>query len=355
MDGSSPTGAGCHHERMDAAVNPILDAVDRRADTTGAASTDHVLVRVISLNGFGLRDAGDGAVISRSDGSIAGSMLGGLADPELSRAVIDDGSRRPLRVTVTDREADAAGMVCGGAAHLLLSPVADLPSSVGPLLRQAQPLALVARADGVGTDLVVTRKEHDGSIDDVVDPHLDEAVAAARAQLSTGSTATSTVEVAGVTLVVSSIVPATRLLIVGSGPMAEAIAAQGRLMGWSADIDESVDAGVAFVRDAGPADAVAVLSHDADVDVPVLDAALRSSIGYIGGMGSRGTQSRRRRQLIERGHGDADVDRIHGPIGLDLGSRTPAETAVAIAAEFLANRSGRRPGSLKEATGSING
>ena len=120
-------------------------------------------------------------------------------------------------------------------------------------------------------------------------------------------------------------------------------------------IDEGVEAGVAFVNGAGPADALVVLSHDAAIDVPLLDAALWSSIGYVGGMGSRGTQTRRRNALIEAGHSEQELLRIHGPIGLDLGSRTPAETAVAIVAEYLANRSGRAPGRLTDADGPING
>ncbi len=333
---------------MDAAVTPLLR-------TLAATDDSATLIRTISLSGFGLRDAADGAVIALSgDGpQFAGRVLGGMADAELTSLAANNEGRHRQRITITDRDADAAGMVCGGAAHFLFTPVADLPESLATHLAQAAPLALVARADGTGADLLVTRKAIDGSLGSAA---LDEALATlAREELQAGSTSNTVHTVDEVEYLISAVVPATRLLIVGSGPMADAIAAQGELLGWTCAIDEAVDGGLAFLSEAGPADALAILSHDADVDVPLLDAALRSDIGYIGGMGSRGTQSRRRTSLTSMNWTEAELERIHGPIGLDLGSRTPSETAVAIAAEFLANRSGRAPGKLTDAAGPING
>lgn len=326
---------------MDAAVTPLLHALD-----SGAPAT---LVRIASLRGFGLRDAGDGAVITA--GTLAGSILGGLADDAILQAAADGPARRTLRTTVTDRAADDAGMVCGGSAQLLLTPTADLPTELAELLRSAQPLALVSASDASGTDAVITKRGIVGELG----ADAEAITELARQQIAAGATATSEHELPSGTVAISTIIPSTRCLIVGSGPMADAIQAQGELMGWSVTSDESVENATAFLAAAGPADALAVLSHDASVDVPILDAALVSSIGYIGGMGSRGTQSRRRTSLLEAGHSDETLQRIHGPIGLDLGSRTPSETAVAIVAEFLANRSGRAPGRLTDAAGPING
>lgn len=325
---------------MDAAVTPLLDALDTDAGGT--------LVRVASLKGFGLRDAGDGAVVV--DGQIAGSILGGLADVTILEAA-RTGERANVRATITDRAADDAGMVCGGSAHLLLSPVADLPRGLADLLRSATPLALVSRTDGSGGDAVVTKRDVLGDLG----PDTDPLIEAARSQIAAGATAGTEVETSSGLHLISTIIPTPRCLIVGSGPMASAIQAQGQLMSWAVTIDEDVEAGITFVGSAGPADALVVLSHDADVDVPLLDAALASPIGYIGGMGSRGTQTRRRTALTDAGHSEQALARIHGPIGLDLGSRTPAETAVAIVAEYLANRSGRAPGRLTDADGPING
>lgn len=326
---------------MDAAVTPLLQILETDESAT--------LVRISSLRGFGLRDAGDGAVVA--DGALAGSILGGLADGEILAAVAEGPARRTLRASITDRAADDAGMVCGGSAQLLLSPVADLPSGVADLLRSAQPLALVSASDGSGSDAVVTKRDIAGDLG----PDADVIVELARTQIAAGATATTEHDMPAGTVAISTIIPTTRCLIVGSGPMANAIEAQGTLMGWEVTIDESVDLAIEFLDTAGPADALAILSHDAAVDVPILDAALASAIGYIGGMGSRGTQTRRRTALLAAGHAEGALERIHGPIGLDLGSRTPAETSVAIVAEFLANRSGRAPGRLTDAAGPING
>lgn len=326
---------------MDAAVTPLLHTLD-----SGAPST---LVRIASLRGFGLRDAGDGAVISA--GTLAGSILGGLADEAILQAAAEGPERRTLRATITDRAADDAGMVCGGSAQLLLTPTADLPAELAELLRSAQPLALVSANDGSGSDVIITKRDVVGNFGS----DAEAVIELARQQIAAGATATTEHELPTGTFAISTIIPTTRCLIVGSGPMANAIQAQGELMGWTVTIDESVAFATEFLDTAGPADAVAVLSHDASVDVPILDAALASPIGYIGGMGSRGTQSRRRTSLLEAGHSDGTLERIHGPIGLDLGSRTPSETAVAIVAEFLANRSGRAPGRLTDAAGPING
>jgi xanthine dehydrogenase accessory factor len=88
-------------------------------------------------------------------------------------------------------------------------------------------------------------------------------------------------------------------------------------------------------------DAVAVLAHDPKLDDPALLEALRRGCRYVGALGSRTTQADRRERLRVAGVSDADIDRLHGPIGLDLGGRAPAETALAILAEIVADRYGR--------------
>ncbi|MEZ5229486.1 MAG: XdhC family protein [Acidimicrobiales bacterium] len=176
-----------------------------------------------------------------------------------------------------------------------------------------------------------------------------------RELLAMGKSDTRVVEHGGGELAIATLVPLPSGHVVGSGPIAEAIMAQGQLMGWTVTSDETVDAGEAFLTTAGPADAIVILSHDPRIDTPLLDAALRSDVGYVGAMGSRHTQAKRRTRLEALGHDETSLARIHGPVGLDLGSRTPAETAVAIAAEYLANRSGRAAQSLGTTTGPING
>jgi xanthine dehydrogenase accessory factor len=98
----------------------------------------------------------------------------------------------------------------------------------------------------------------------------------------------------------------------------------------------------------GPNDAVAVLSHDVKFDEPAIVEALRRGCRYVGAVGSRKTQADRRARLREAGVSDADLDRLHGPVGLDLGGRAPAETALAILSEIVAERYGGSGTPMKE-------
>jgi xanthine dehydrogenase accessory factor len=105
----------------------------------------------------------------------------------------------------------------------------------------------------------------------------------------------------------------------------------------------------------GPRDAVCVLTHDAKFDVPAIMGALDTNVGYLGAMGSRRTHAARVKRLHEAGVDDAALERVMAPIGLDIGSRTPEEAAIAICAEIIAVRTGRvAAGSLKDGTGPIH-
>jgi xanthine dehydrogenase accessory factor len=105
----------------------------------------------------------------------------------------------------------------------------------------------------------------------------------------------------------------------------------------------------------GPRDAVCILTHDPKFDVPAVQGALATAVGYIGVMGSRRTHDKRMERLAEAGVTDpADLDRLLSPIGLDIGARTPEETAVSICAEIIARRTGRDVGSLRDGTGAIH-
>ncbi len=104
----------------------------------------------------------------------------------------------------------------------------------------------------------------------------------------------------------------------------------------------------------GPRDAVCVLTHDNKFDVPAVKAALATDVGYIGVMGSRTTHAKRLQRLLEAGVDPVDLDRLMSPIGLDLGARTPEETAISICAEIIANRTGKTAPSLKDSEGPIH-
>ena len=105
----------------------------------------------------------------------------------------------------------------------------------------------------------------------------------------------------------------------------------------------------------GPRDAVCILTHDPKFDVPAVQGALASQVGYIGVMGSRTTHTKRMERLAEVGvTAAADVDRLMSPIGLDIGARTPEETAISICAEIIAHRTGRIAPSLRDGSGPIH-
>jgi xanthine dehydrogenase accessory factor len=104
----------------------------------------------------------------------------------------------------------------------------------------------------------------------------------------------------------------------------------------------------------GPRDAVCILTHDNKFDVPAVKAALATDVGYIGVMGSRTTHAKRMQRLLEAGVDPTDLDRLMSPIGLDLGARTPEETAISICAEIIATRTGKSAPSLKDSEGPIH-
>jgi xanthine dehydrogenase accessory factor len=104
----------------------------------------------------------------------------------------------------------------------------------------------------------------------------------------------------------------------------------------------------------GPRDAVCILTHDAKFDVPAVKGALATQVGYIGVMGSRTTHEKRLQRLLEAGVDAADLDRLMSPIGLDIGARTPEETAISICAEIIARRTGKAAPSLRDSSGPIH-
>jgi xanthine dehydrogenase accessory factor len=104
----------------------------------------------------------------------------------------------------------------------------------------------------------------------------------------------------------------------------------------------------------GPRDAVCVLTHDHKFDVPAIAGAVKTRVGYLGAMGSRRTHESRIERLREAGVTDAEIARVMSPVGLDIGARTPEETAVSICAEIIALRTGRHTQSLRDSEGPIH-
>lgn len=145
----------------------------------------------------------------------------------------------------------------------------------------------------------------------------------------------------------------TQLLVVGAGPVADALDPLARTLGWDCRVVDELQPAL----DGLPAaDAVVVTSHHEGVDGPVIAAALATaSVAYVGAMGSRRTQQRRRDWLTEHDVAEADQARVHGPAGLDIGADGPAEIALSILAELVACLRGRAgAGSLRDSDGPIH-
>ncbi len=165
----------------------------------------------------------------------------------------------------------------------------------------------------------------------------------------------SRIKVGPLELVIEAWNPVPRLIIVGASDLSIALTRQVELLGWTATTAVGVDAATAAVDELTPANVVIVIDHDPFVATPALAAALRRGIGYVGALGSRRTQQSRREHLAGVGVRDIEIARLHGPTGLDIGPRTPAESAVSIVAEIIAARSDRTGAPLAHTTGRISG
>lgn len=319
---------------------------------------DAVVMRIARFQGFGGRRSGDALVVV--DGVLHGSLLMGAADAALREAASAIGTEVPwalVDVPVADADAVGAGMACGGLATVIAQRTdaigADAWSAMAD--REAVVLLTPLEGDGAGTSFAVSATQSSAGI-------ADGDLALASRVLARGGAAAEIVERDGRRLLVEAVFPDPTMVVLGISALADAIVAQCAVMGAAATVfderrgAETVEEAIRCAGSAGPVDAVVVLSHDIDASSAVLDAALRGRCGYVGALGSRHTQAARADRLAAGySHASSSLDRVHGPVGLDLGARTPAETAVAIAAEWLAVRSRRSAASLRAADGPING
>jgi xanthine/CO dehydrogenase XdhC/CoxF family maturation factor len=143
-----------------------------------------------------------------------------------------------------------------------------------------------------------------------------------------------------------------RLLVVGDGPVAEKLAPMAGLLGWSTTVAVALPEVMSALPDV---DAIVVTSHHAEVDAPAIAAAVAAGTSYIGAMGSRRTQKRRREWLQANGVPEEALAAVHGPAGLDIGADAPGEIALSILAELVATRRGAtHVGSISDRSGPIH-
>ncbi|MBW0103206.1 XdhC family protein [Pseudonocardia sp. KRD-291] len=314
------------------------------------------VVRVLERHGFGSVESGQ-LLAGTSGGDVSGLLYLGALDDTARPLVtsVAGGGARVEQAQVAETPAVAAGLACAGGATLLGHTLpADAASALGEALEAARPAALLSTVDGAHA-LVLTGPELEhlhGSLGEA--SVRDEAVTAARGLLRRGATATEQVTAAGTDVLVDLWVPTPSVVVVGEGALGEALHGQARLLGWISRTVTGLDEARAAVQAFTDADVVVLLDHDPAFDAMLLDG-LRHGRGFLGALGSRRTQSARRERLLAAGVTTEELEAIHGPVGLDLGARTPAETAVSIVAQVIALRAGRSASALAASGGRIGG
>ncbi|MCX4902971.1 XdhC/CoxI family protein [Streptomyces sp. NBC_00878] len=338
---------------------------------------DFAVATVVAVGGSAPRGPGAALAVD-SAGTVIGSVSGGCVEGavyELCQQALADRETVLERFGYSDEDAFAVGLTCGGVIDILVTPVAaTAPArtvfrSALSAAARGEPTALARIARGpaelLGQALLV---RPDGSYEGGFGghPELDRTAAAqARAMLDAGRTGTVDLSEdgshcpGGLTLLVESNVPPPRMIVFGAIDFAAALVRAGKFLGYEVSV---CDARPVFATRARFPDAddivvdwphrylrrtttdartvLCVLTHDAKFDIPLLTAALRLPVAFVGAMGSRRTHADRERRLREVGLTEGELARLRSPIGLDLGARTPEETALSIAAEIVAARRG---------------
>jgi xanthine dehydrogenase accessory factor len=337
------------------------------------------------------------AMLVGPDDSAVGSVSGGCVESavyQLAQEVIADGNPVLQRYGVSDNDAFAVGLTCGGILDVFVEKVSQQTfpelAEVAADIDAGRPVAVATVVDHpdperVGRRMIIRPAEDSPISGSLGGPRADAAVADdVRGLLASGKTELLTYgpdgqrRGEGMRVFAASFAPRPRMLVFGAIDFAAAVARVGSFLGYRVtvcdarpvfatrtrfpDADEvivdwphqylaaEVDAGRIDVRTV-----ICVLTHDPKFDVPVLQLALRlPKIGYIGAMGSRKTHEERLQRLREAGLTEIELGRLSSPIGLDLGARTPEETAVSIAAEIISQRWGGQGRRLAELSGRIH-
>ncbi|MEU6904101.1 XdhC family protein [Streptomyces coeruleorubidus] len=339
---------------------------------------EFAVATVVAVGGSAPRPPGAALAVS-ADGTAIGSVSGGCVEGavyDLCLQALQDGRTRVERFGYSDEDAFAVGLTCGGTIDIMIAPYgADRTAQAAALsaalsvAAHGEPVALARVVHGPAGLLgraVLVRPDgaHEGGLGG--HPDLDRTVIAqARALLDAGRT--GTVEVSedgsqcpgGLTLLVESAVPPPRMIVFGAIDFAAALVRAGKFLGYHVTVCDARPVFATRVRfpdadeivvdwphrylastDTDGRTVLCVLTHDAKFDIPLLTEALRLPVAYVGAMGSRRTHEDRNRWLREAGVSDRELARLRSPIGLDLGARTPEETALSIAAEIVAARHG---------------
>ncbi|HXY86071.1 MAG TPA: XdhC family protein [Gaiellaceae bacterium] len=315
------------------------------------------LARVVATRRSAPRPVGAKLAICES-GELAGSVSGGCVENEVyeaAREILRGGDPQFLTFGISDDLALSVGLPCGGEIDVWVDePDAELLERLMDVLR-ADEYAVVLTDLETGSQRLVLHGQ---------DETADELIRGGHSKV---------VELEGRRTFADVFGPPPRLLVYGAVDTAEALSAAAKAIGWRTIV---ADARSRFAtRERIPSadqllvawpeevlaevqpdhtTAVVVLTHDDKFDIPLLVGALSGDAFYVGALGSRRNQERRRELLLDAGIDESALDRLAGPAGLDIGSQSPAETAISILGEIMAVRAGREGGPLKRSTGRIH-
>ena len=318
------------------------------------------------------RPAGASMLVTGT-GEAVGSVSGGCVEGalyELGQEVLADGQARFETYGVSDDDAFAVGLTCGGILEVFVERVDHTTwpelDGIAASIAAGEPVAVATIVRGphfVGRHLVVRPDRTEGSLGtDRLDDTIREDTIGMLASGTTGFLRYGPEGERlgeGLDVFVASYAPPAQMFVFGAIDFSAALVRVGKLLGYRVTV---VDARPVFATRKRFPDAdevvvdwphrwleqqqvdqrtvIAVLTHDPKFDVPALQVALRTDEGYIGAMGSRRTHEDRLERLKEAGVTTDEIARLHSPIGLDLGARTPEETAISIAAEIVQARWG---------------
>ncbi|UFS97612.1 XdhC family protein [Nocardia huaxiensis] len=322
-----------------------------------AAHQPYAIASIISIGGSAPRPVG-AALAVNAGGEVVGSISGGCVEGavyELCRDALETGETLRETFGYSDSDAFAVGLTCGGTIEVLVQPVTDANRAALEAMLRAEGSAALVRDVHSGEAVAL------GDWWSVGTAFTETVVAEARAMLDAGATGLRTLGCGEdeVTVFVESHVPPPRMIVFGAIDFAGAVARIGKFLGYHVTVCDARPVFATRARFPEADDVVVewpdrylartrvdartvlcVLTHDAKFDVPLLEVALRLPVAFVGAMGSRRTHEDRTRRLREAGVTAAELARLRSPIGLDLGGRTPEETAVSIAAEIVALRRG---------------
>ena len=284
-----------------------------------------------------------------SAGEMRGSVSGGCVESDVvlrAQEVLETGVPELVPYGITDDDAFDVGLPCGGEIEVFIAPIdADEVSRIDAAIRDGERLSVTTVLSGerAGSKQYGPGEAHSTAVREAPDTFVEQFA------------------------------PPPVLMVFGAVDTAQALCRMAKQVGFRTivsdartkfarperlpDADRIVVGWPAMAYDEHPPDDatyVVVLTHDARFDEPALGPALRSPAPYIGALGSRRAQDKRRERLLNAGYRDDEIARISGPLGLDIGAVTPAETAVSILAEVLAVRSGRDGGRLASSGGRIH-